>query len=1321
MDDHRLWKHIQTEKQAEDGDVDRKVQNTHPAILMNMSDNSKESRYGVSHMESRRVSEVPGLTHEGPPPATGGNSVSSRGARRGEQSLQATGQPKEQKILNILHWNCEGLYNKKRELATLMQSQNIDIACLQETHLNPNMRCTIKGFQCFRKDRENRPKGGVAIFVKLNIPASEIQTNYEEEIIGISLHLPGRKITIYNCYYPPTKPMNLHVLNIPQSDCIIVGDFNSHSPSWGYPSLDSRGEEVEDWQSLNNLQLINKPDDPPTFYSRAWHSTSTPDLAFATNEEYKGIKRSVLKQLSTSDHKPVMLTLLNVSSASLNNTIPRWNYKKAKWDSFERLTNTYTANINSKTNRTNKSAKAFTAAILRAAKESIPRGARKDYIPNWSEELQKLQEEAIKAREEAEQDKSERKNIQLKKTTAKYRQAANSAIRKSWHEKTESLNYEKDGTKLWRLIKSLNGDLDGRGTKVVLEENGEVKTDKAAANRFIEQYKSVGDIEIPHERKEEVKQEIEETRYNLPEEPHEAMTKPLTMEEMRNAMSVLKTKQSPGPDKITNDMISHLGSQAQKKLLQIFNSSWTNGKIPNEWRKAILIPIHKTGKPKNKAESYRPISLTSCLCKLMERMVNARLMWYLETENVIMEEQGGFRENRSTEDQIINLVQRIEDAFQDGHHAIAVWIDMEKAFDKVWTEGLILKLLKNKIQGKMLNWIEAYLQNRKACVRLQGSRSKTEEIKNGVPQGGVLSPTLFLIFINDIKETITRKVTHTMYADDLALICAEKEPGTAKVRLQGTLKNIESWSKQWGLKINKKKTTYTTFSLSRKTPTIKLDMDGHTLELNNNPTYLGVTFDPRLTWQKHTEIIQSKGMRRTSLIKKLAGTTWGAHHNILKKTYSGYVRPVLEYGIAAWGTAARSHQQRVNQVQNQNLRVMTGGMKSTPITEMETISKLASLEDRRDQRTLTLHEKFKRLSKHPMHTRMGKPVRSRIGRKSFMHQAKELSRDLNLLDTTDPAPVNTIKAPPWKSTTQPIIVDKIEGLDKKTELPSDILGHKVINLLDQKYPNDKWIRVYTDGSASAKARDGGGGIHIEWPDGRRESKAMPTGPICSNYKAETAALEEAARMLVNDPEISKYKAVLLTDAKSVLQALQSNKNSKLDKLHRILQDLTSANQATVLQWVPGHCNITGNETADRLAKQGSKLPQLENEIDLSEAKMIIRTTINNRWHTKHPKHQPSDPYHHLTRKDQITIFRLRTGHNFLKKHMFNKFKLGGTASCSCAQEEEDAEHILQRCPRYADLRETHWPTTTDIRQKLYGTMIDLEKTLMFVAATGLRI
>ena len=359
-----------------------------------------------------------------------------------------------------------------------------------------------------------------------------------------------------------------------------------------------------------------------------------------------------------------------------------------------------------------------------------------------------------------------------------------------------------------------------------------------------------------------------------------------------------------------------------------------------------MIPILKRGKDKSQAESYRPVSLTSCVGKLIERLINTRLMWHLQDKEHITPEQAAFRQDRSTEDQIIYITQAIEDAFQDKKHTLAVWTDLENAFDKVWEEGLKLKLHQCGVAGRMFKWTGQYLHNGKAKVQIKQHLSKKRTFRQGVPQGGVLSPTLFLIFIRDILHRMPKNIQGAIYADDLVLWCSEEYIITANYRLQQALQVIESWARSWLVKANEKKTTFTIFSLSNQKYSVHLKLNGQTLHQEDTPTYLGVTLDRRLTWKNQLQKNQARAKIRLVLMKKLSCTEWGADQNLLKKLYIGRIRPVLEYGMAASSAAAKSNSSKLSRVQHQAMRMMTGAMRSTPISAMETVTGLQHLEDK---------------------------------------------------------------------------------------------------------------------------------------------------------------------------------------------------------------------------------------------------------------------------------------------------------------------------------------------------------------------------------------
>ena len=296
-------------------------------------------------------------------------------------------------------------------------------------------------------------------------------------------------------------------------------------------------------------------------------------------------------------------------------------------------------------------------------------------------------------------------------------------------------------------------------------------------------------------------------------------------------------------------------------------------------------PILKRGKNKSKAASYRPISLTSSCCKLMERIVNKRMHLYLESENILGHEQAGFRQYKSTEDQTTHLSQVIEDSFQSKKVTLAVFVDLQRAFDKVWKDGLLVKLQRFGVNGRMYKWTNSYLKNRRARVMVDGKLGKKILLKQGVPQGGVLPPTLFILFMNDIVSEMPNGVNIALYADDLVLWCSEEYTTTAKYRIQKALDKVETWAREWCVTINREKTTGTLFTLSPKTQNITLSMDNTQIKMEEQQTYLGITFDKRMTWKQHIMSAEAKARRKLNIMRKLAGTSWGANETVLKTVY----------------------------------------------------------------------------------------------------------------------------------------------------------------------------------------------------------------------------------------------------------------------------------------------------------------------------------------------------------------------------------------------------------------------------------------------------
>ena len=272
--------------------------------------------------------------------------------------------------------------------------------------------------------------------------------------------------------------------------------------------------------------------------------------------------------------------------------------------------------------------------------------------------------------------------------------------------------------------------------------------------------------------------------------------------------------------------------------------------------------------------------------------------------------------------------------------------------------------------------------------------------------------------------------------------------------------------------------------------------------------------------------------------------------------------------------------------------------------------------------------------------------------------------------------------------------------------------------LETNYPKESWTLGYTDGSVENAVRNGGAGVYIQYAGGKEDKISLATGLYSTNYKAEAEALKTTAARIEASTRASP-NVVLLTDALSVLQALQSNRDTELNDLSAALASLCSRHAVT-LQWIPSHCNLPGNEAADSLAKVCTTKEQVDRPTSYPEVKTILKAKQHSKWRHKHPRYNKADPYYLLTRREQVTVFRLRTGHS-LNYHLYSKLRIGHTEQCPCGTGSQTTEHLLQSCPTYEPLRKGFWPDHTPVARKLYGSLRDLRCTATFIGETGVPI
>ncbi|XP_064622623.1 uncharacterized protein LOC135484859 [Lineus longissimus] len=432
------------------------------------------------------------------------------------------------------------------------------------------------------------------------------------------------------------------------------------------------------------------------------------------------------------------------------------------------------------------------------------------------------------------------------------------------------------------------------------------------------------------------------------------------------------------------------------------------------------------------------------------------------------------------------------------------------------------------------------------------------------------------------------------------------------------------------------------FSLSTKKEEINLHMGTQPIPQVESTVFLGGTIDKRLTWNPHIQAIQEKAIKKLSLMKKLAGTTWGATTKILRQVYIGAVRPIMEYASATWVTASDTTKAKLDKVQNMGLRIILGGMRSTPIRDMEKTAAIQPLELRREYKTLTQGEKSNRLKTHRLHHVLRKEPMTRLKRKSINTITKALQKEHQDILESEPDLCKDLTISNWsRERNRPEIELHVPSLEQKGSQTPEVQKALTLEMIDRKYPHSTWTHVYTDGSSQNAVSNGGSGVFIKLQDRSSHSISVPSGILCSNYRAEMQALTSATDYLITTQEDVGDNLVLLTDSLSALQALMAATSDQLTE--NLLKNLSSLLQdrRVVLQWIAAHVGVPGNEREDQLAKEGSKQHQTETRMTYRESKTLLKTKLKNQWRDDTDGYQPwKDSIHQLDSNGQDSIYRL---------------------------------------------------------------------------------
>ena len=401
--------------------------------------------------------------------------------------------------------------------------------------------------------------------------------------------------------------------------------------------------------------------------------------------------------------------------------------------------------------------------------------------------------------------------------------------------------------------------------------------------------------------------------------------------EVYRIISNLKDSAAPGWDGIANKILKLNKCHLVPAIVFLCNLSISSGEVPTVMKMANVCPIYKSG-DKSLISNYRPISLLTSLSKILEKIMNTRLLHYLEKNGILSNNQFGFRKNRSTEDAVTSLVDFVVTKLDDGHKCTGVFIDLAKAFDTVSSSILLKKLECVGIRGKALEWFQSYLANRTQRISLGNNFSSYAGLNYGVPQGSVLGPTLFLIYIDSLCSLQLSNAKIFAYADDTAIVFYDRTWESVYNLTEAGMNQIVQWLDTNLLTLNVDKTKVDNFSVSTrnfcpphlvaKLHTCKgetvSDCSCSSLEQVPYIKYLGVIIDKHITWTKQIDHVSGRVRKLLHIFKKLGRV---ANEATLKMVYYALCESILSYCITAWGVAHKTHLLKVERSQRSILKV----------------------------------------------------------------------------------------------------------------------------------------------------------------------------------------------------------------------------------------------------------------------------------------------------------------------------------------------------------------------------------------------------------------
>ena len=894
----------------------------------------------------------------------------------------------KKKGFKLVHLNIRSLLKKIDQLRVILINSQIEILTISETWLreaHPTKSLDINGYTAFRQDRQgltSKTKGGGLItyvidkwadntvqLKNLNTCTGDIEAQW------LKITRPNsRNLVICNLYRPPAGDLSkcttymsncLTRINMHKQNIFILGDWNVNYKN----SLSPSYKKLTFFESRNHLKQIIKDTTRNTSTSK-----TLIDL-IQTNAKF--VSESGTLDSYLSDHQPIFVIIKkNRSQVDLKEFVGR-SYKNLNLESLlGKLNNSDWQPLFAETNPE----QAWDQLLSKLTTEldkvcPLKKSKIRDYLPDW---INPQLREVMKDRDYFYQ-KAKASNAEDDWNIAKHlRNIANAGVRqaKATFVRKQLHDSAKDGAKFWRELKQIFPATKSKtkSSKIQLVNNStnlEVP-ENDTANYINDYFVNVGNLpqkpnnttnlkKGPKHKPKTRTRDRASRRSKLARKLMSNQAAPsdekwsipiFTEGEVWDAVTHIETNKSSGIPHLRNSILKAVLKALLTQLTFILNLSIETALFPDSWKEALVIPIPKSGDLSSVA-NFRPISLLPQPGKILEKLVHNKVNHYIEHNLLMSDNQHGFRRNRSTIDSLFQRTRQINHNMDKRFTTLATFIDFRKAFDCVQHNLLLKKLKTLNLAKSTIEWFESYLHHRQQRVLANNKTSDRLTITQGVPQGSIVGPLLYIIYANDITKIIKHSQI-ALYADDTVLYSKCKSPAKARSNMQKDLKGLESWCNRNGIFINASKTKCMIFgskvALAKVTsPDTNLTVGGQQITRVHSYCYLGITLDEQLNYELQAQSIIRKVNNK---VIQLGSMRYFLNKQAALLVFKNMILPILEYGDVFLSALSASTSNILQTLQNKALRLVLDRKKELSTNELHAAAGLRKLKFRRKLHTL---------------------------------------------------------------------------------------------------------------------------------------------------------------------------------------------------------------------------------------------------------------------------------------------------------------------------------------------------------------------------------